>query len=118
MSKTAITKGLNTYKSTRKVVSVPAPRIPLPLDTPMKEQRLPTKDEMLDEVVALSATMLVGLRGSDNIYRASSALQSIMKTIKDVYLIKSIDEIAPEVIQGMSDEELKEYLQKQLELIK
>lgn len=116
MSKTFIHKGTQTYeKKGRKVIPLPRTTLPLPLDKAIAESRLPTKDEILGEIIALCSTMLVGMRGSDNVHKSATSIQQIMRTLKDVYAVQKIDELEPELLENMSNDELKEYLTKQVE---
>ena len=105
------TKGTRTYVSKRKIVSVPKKGI----DSAIEEQRPPNTQELLDESRVMIGKILIGLRGADDIYRAATSIGHIVKCISSIATLEKVEELSPEVIKHMTNDDLKDYVNKMMD---
>lgn len=115
MSKYADSKGVQTYQKRRKDGS----RGPLPSHTPippvdglqsaLKDNRVPTTSELLEEAKCLLAQIMIGLRTQGDIYKSATAIQKLVSSIASITAVEKVDEVSTDAIKKMTDEELKDY---------
>jgi len=96
----------------RKVVAPVPQTIPSTLDSAVQDQRTPTTTELLDECKVVIGRVLIGLRGSDNMYKCATAIQNLVRSIAAIKTVETVEEINEEALRAMSDQELKEYASK------
>lgn len=114
MSRKNINKGVNTYQKKRKVIESPTPDINIlsQLNNAVKERRVPTPIELLDECKSLLGVVLIGLRAGQDAYKAATAVANIVKAISQITQLERIEEVSAEALKSMSNEELKAYASK------
>jgi len=120
MSKTFVNKGI---KTTDQPVGRPRKHAPPPtlnatmtaLDEAITASRPPTTVELLQECKCLIGTTLIALRGSQDAYRASTAISNLVRAIATVSTAERVEEISDEVLENMSIDELKTYTNKMLD---
>lgn len=99
----------------RKVIAPVPDTIPSTLDAAVAAQRTPTTGELLEECKVVLGRVLIGLRGSDNIYKASTAISNIVKAIATVSAAERVEEVSDEILTNMTIDELKVYTSKMLD---
>jgi hypothetical protein len=114
MGYTRNSKGVRTYekKGRRKIVDPMPNDLINPIDLAIQEEREPTSEELLSESKVIIGKILIGLRGSDNIYKAAAAVNKIVRSIAAIATMEKVEEISADALRKMSDEELKVYATK------
>jgi len=98
----------------RKRVVVPLPSSPFKggLDAAVEDNRTPTGTELLEECKTVIGRVLIGLRGTGDLYKTSTAISNLVKSIASIITVEKVEEVSGEALSKMSDDEIKEYASK------
>jgi hypothetical protein len=110
MAYSTITKGTQTYqKRERKIITSTAIEVETQLKQAVREGRVPTSSELLDECRAILGSILIGLRHPSDVFKSATAIAQIVKAISQVSALERVEEISEIALKNMTEQELKEY---------
>jgi hypothetical protein len=110
MGYSTITKGTQTYqKRERKIITSTAIEVETQLKQAVREGRVPTSSELLDECRAILGSILIGLRHPSDVFKSATAIAQIVKAISQVSALERVEEISEMALKNMTEQELKEY---------
>lgn len=88
-----------------------------PLDCAITEKRVPTLQELQEDMKCLIGATQVVLRKADNVYRTATAINQLASSMARLAAIEAMDELSPEMFSRMEEDELRSLLEKHMKQI-
>lgn len=85
------------------------------LDNAIQENRAPNTDELIEESKIILGKTLIGLRSADNVYKVATAISNVVKCISQISMLETVEELTPDVLKNMTNDELKDLVSKYLD---